>query len=154
MRQLSTITALVALLFLMGAPVLGEPEEVPGLAPAFRTVDLWLTTTDTALVAYQVEIRYDRARMKIVGLEGGADSPFDAPPHYDPAGLTGGRLVVAALTADDENAPRGRIRVARLHLFVEDADDAPPLAGELVTAARPGGDRITPKVEILPQEGR
>ena len=29
-----------------------------------------------------------------------------------------------------------------------------PLAAELVTAARPGGERIAPKVEILPQEGR
>ncbi len=154
MRHGPILTALIALLFLLGAPAMGEPEgeRTRPVTPAFRTVDLWLTTSDAALVAYQVELRYDRSRMKIVGLEGGAAAPFDAPPHYDPAGLTGGRLVLAALTADDDAAPRGRVRVARLHLFVEDGDDAPPIETVLVTAARPGGERIAPKVELT--EGR
>ena len=155
MRRLIPLAALIAALALVGARALGRsPEETPAADPAFRAVDVILVSSEDALVAYQVEIRYDRERMKIVGLEGGAAAPFSEPPYYDPAGLTAGRIVIAALTTDDENAPRGRFRVARLHVIVEDGGAVPPLTTRLVTAARPGGDRITPDVEILPTEGR
>jgi len=149
MTRLTTLGALSALLFLLVVPAVGQPESERS---PFRTVDLWLTTEDASLVAYQVEIRYDRSRVKIVSLEGGDPEAFRAPPHHDPAGKAGGRIVLAALTADDAAAPRGRVRVARLHVFLEDADDTLDLTSNLVTAARPGGERIAPKVEI--REGR
>jgi len=121
--------------------------------PAFRAVDVWLDAGGERLSAYQVELRYDRARMKLVSLEGGDDAAFVAPPYYDPAGLAGGRIVIAALTADDD-VPRGRIRVARLHVMVEDGGAVPPVESTLVTAARPGGDRIAPEIELRETEGR
>ena len=106
-------------------PPVATPDVVtPAPATAvFRPVDVWVRTAGERLAAYQVEVTYDPKRVKIVGVEGGEKGPFNEAPYFDPKGKTGGRIVVAAFTADDEAAPAGRLRVARLHLRVEGGGD-------------------------------
>jgi hypothetical protein len=155
MRRVLPGVLLLTLAALLGARALGSSEdEAPrAAAPAFRALDLWVDTGDAPLAAYQVELRYDRSAVKIVGLEGGEPDAYRDPPYHDRAGLEAGRIVLAALTTDD-NAPSGRIRVARLDIFVEDGGETPRITLVPVTAARPGGERIEVSYEMTPVEGR
>jgi hypothetical protein len=106
-----------------------------------------LDTGRHALSAYQVEVRYDRRRVRIVGLEGAGKMAFKEPPFYDPKGMSGGRLVVGAFTTGDASAPKGRTAVARLHLHIK---GKPPkaLTVRVMTAARPGGGRIQARAHL------
>jgi len=122
----------------------------------FRTVDVYMNS-DAPLAAWQVEVRYDRAKVKIVGLEGGEagrDAAWREPPHYDRRGMSRGRIVVAAFVDDDAKATTGRARVARLHVQIElpEGGDAEgvirSMTVRLVAAAQAGGERIAPKVEL------
>ncbi len=143
------LLALAAALLLCAAPTGGKarPAPAPGPgAPRFVAVDLYVDSGERKLAAYQLEITY-QTRVKVLSLEGGEPAAFSAAPHYDPAGMTGGRIVIAAFTTDDENAPEGRNRVARLHLWVE-GGGAPELTARLMVAARPGGEHIEAKVEV------
>ena len=117
-------------------------------APAVRfvPVDVWFDTGEQSLAAYQIEVRYDATRVDIVGLEGGEHPAFTKAPYYDPRGLTGGRIVVAAFsTAKD--LPAGRVRLARIHLRVA-GDEAPSLQGKLLTAGSTGARKITPTLTL------
>jgi hypothetical protein len=151
-RSLLAAAAAAALLGLLGA---GGPAAPAGgeRAVRFTAADLFLDSGKNRLVAYQVEITYDRERVRVVGLEGGEPRAFSDAPHYDPAGMTGGRIVIAAFTTDDEAAPRGLGRVARLHLRVSGPGD-PGLRVKVVTAAKPGGKRIDVKADLRASEKR
>jgi hypothetical protein len=146
MRILLTISA--ALLALAGA----ADAEV-----RFRPVDVYVDSGDAPLAAYQVEITYDKSRIKIAGLEGGETKAFKAAPYYDPRGLQAGRIMVAAFLPEkleDSAAPTGRTRVARLHLYVEADDEAQAhkavaeMKIRLIAAASPEAEKITPFVEL------
>ena len=72
-------------------------------AVVFRPVDLMITG-DAPLAAWQVEVRYDRSKVKILSLEGGEageDKAWREPPHYDRRGMSRGRIVLAAFVDDD-----------------------------------------------------
>jgi len=140
MHRRFAVTAIVVLV-LCGLLRAEEPAGV-----VFRAVDLWMDSGEEALAAYQVEIAYDAGRVKIVGLEGGVPETYREAPFYDRKGFEGGRIIVAALTTEN-NAPKGRARVARLHLAVE-GEGGPELSASLMAAARPGGERIEPTVEL------
>lgn len=134
-----------------------DPEQPRKAAIRFRPVDIFLDSGDARLAAYQVEVRYDKSQIKIVGVEGasaGEAEGFNPPPYYDRRGMDAGRIVIAAFVIDDAQAPSGRTRVATLHLRVEGERDgagegAPDMSIRLVTAARPGGERIEPEVELV-----
>lgn len=115
----------------------------------FQAIDLYVDSGEHRLVAYQVEMRFDKSRVEVVGVEGGEAEVFKGAPHYDPRGLAGGRLILAAFTTDHKNAPRGRTRVARSHLRIE-GEGQPDLGIRLITAAEPGGQRIKAKVDLEP----
>ncbi len=83
----------------------------------FAHADLYLDPGELALHAWQVELVDPSGRARLVGVEGGEDAVWAEPPHYDPAALKGGRVILAAFTLD--GGPRGRQRVARVHLAVE-----------------------------------
>ena len=106
-------------------------------------MEIWIDSGDRPLAAYQLELTYDRAAASLVGVEGG-DGPFSAPPYYDPRGLTAGRVVLAAFTTQ-EGPPKGRVRVARVHL--EERAEA-RLAVRLTVAGTVGGDRIPATIEM------
>ncbi|MDB5294751.1 MAG: hypothetical protein JWO31_734 [Phycisphaerales bacterium] len=103
----------------------------------FAAVDVFVDPGDRPLAAYQFTLRAVGGTALLVGLEGGDAPAFAAPPYYDPAALVGEQVVVAALsTADD--LPRGRTRVARLHVQVTGPTD-PRYEVALHVAAGPDG---------------
>jgi len=129
----------------------------PGAAHAagsFRAVDVHLDTGKAHLGVYQIELTYDRARVTIVGLEGGDTVAFKKAPYYDRRGLTAGRIKVAAFiprSVKSKDAPAGRTRVARLHLHIG-ADDAEAVIASmkvrLVVAADPDARLLEARAEL------
>ena len=148
-------SALLAVLVLLQPALMVEeaPPPPPQKKASFRALDLWVDAGDSPLAAYQIECNYNPKQVKIVGIEGGEAKAYNPAPYYDRAGKTGGRIIIAAFTIEDEEAPKGRTRVARLHLRVEGEGDA-DVSLSLVTAARPGGDRIEPEVSLQAPQGR
>ncbi len=116
-------------------------------AVRFAAVDVFVDSGDATLVAWQVEISYDRAACALAGVEGG-ERPFAREPYYDPKGLTAGRIVIADFTQVGKPR-RGRIRVARLHLELR---GEPKLSVRLVTAATHGGAKIVAQAQLVPFE--
>jgi hypothetical protein len=114
----------------------------------FFGMDLWVDSGNEALAAYQVEITYNHSAVKIVGLEGGQAGSYTNAPYYDQKGFESGRIIVAAFTTD-KDAPMGRTRVATIHIAVE-RNAAPDLTCKLMAAAKSGGQRISPGVELVP----
>lgn len=119
---------------------------------SFKTVDVSVESKKNALAAYQIDIRYDKKKIKIVGLEGGSDG-FNNPPFYDRTGLEGGRIIIAAFIDNDTHAKKGMTRVARLHLQTK---GCPPyeLKTEPMAAAKPGGKEIPVKIETAFVDGQ
>ncbi len=145
MRNALVIAASILLVF--GRSLHAEDAASNTTAVSFLSFDLWIDGGEDALAAYQVEVTYDAKRVRIVGLEGGEHEAYRDAPYFDRTGFTGGRIVVAAFISRDDDAPGGRTRVARIHVAVE-RDGAPDLGVRLVTAAKPGGERITPAVKL------
>jgi hypothetical protein len=110
------------------------------LSPRFTTVDIFIDSASSPLAAYQVD--FTAASTKIVGVEGGDPGPFRAAPYYDERAMQHERVVIGALsTLPHDQLPRGRSRVARVHLMTTgDADPACTLT--LTTAAGSGAARI------------
>lgn len=113
---------------------------------SFRTVEVSVDSNEDALAAYQIGIRYNKDKIKIVGLEGGTDG-FKKPPFYDRAGLESGYIIIASFVDDDIHAKKGNSRVARLHLQTK---GCPPfvLKTEPMAAAKPGGMSIPVNIKI------
>ncbi|MDX2166940.1 MAG: hypothetical protein SF182_07755 [Deltaproteobacteria bacterium] len=133
-----------ALLLVVLSPLAGR-----GATPGhFRPVEIWLDSGDVPLAAYQLEISAGGDAV-IVGVEGGATPPFTDPPRYDPAALQGGRIILATFsTAAD--LPRGRTRVATLHVR-EAGDRAPQYHATVVAAAGADGRPIPATVNLVAQ---
>jgi hypothetical protein len=60
--------------------------------------------------------------------------------------MENGRIIIAAFTLDD--SPRGETRVARLHLRIQ-GETMPDFTIRVITAAKPGGERISAKARIV-----
>lgn len=119
----------------------------------FFPVEIHIDAGAAPLAAWQVELTYPAPRIAIVGIEGG-DAPFAEAPYHDPRGLESGRVVVASFTLDP-SPPRGRVRVARIHLADRGGPGAPdvPVGARLVVAADPDGNPIPARVEISHGQG-
>lgn len=132
-------------LFLLLALVLGG---LPGfsqeeaMAVRFEVRDLVVDSGQAGLAAWQVELAYDPAAVKIVGIEGGDTAPFgpDKPPFYDPKGMAGGRIVLANLTTNPA-LRTGPQKVARLHLRIQGAG-TPRISARVVAAGTANGAKI------------
>jgi hypothetical protein len=138
MRPLATLLVLALL-----APRIAAVEPEPSAA-RFTTVDIIVDAGTDSLAAYQIEIIAD-GDAKIVGVEGGDDAAFNAPPAYDPAALQRGRIIVAAFSTRT-SLPSGRIRVAVLHM--REAGTVTYHA-RLMAAARADGSRFEPAVSAM-----
>lgn len=141
-----------ALRVLVAALLLGlAPAPTHATTPAhFRPLEVWIDSGDAPLAAYQLEISAG-GDAEIVGVEGGASAPFTDPPRYDPAALQGGRIILAAFsTAPD--LPRGRTRVATLHVR-EPGDRVPAYRASVVAAASSDGRSIPATVQLVPSQG-
>jgi hypothetical protein len=133
-------------LIISSSTLAGTPEEECKNKVGFSTAEVYIDSSSDALAAYQIDIRYDKEKIKIVGLEGGADG-FNKPPFYDQAGLESGHIIIAAFVNDDTQAKNGSSRVARLHL---QTTGCPPfeIKTETMASAKPGGKSIPVKVKI------
>ena len=122
--------------------VLGLVALLPEQASRFVAIEVYADTGDTPLAAWQVEIQSDA---KIVGVEGPQE-----PPYYDPAALQGGRIILAQFTTAPQ-PPAGRVLVARVHM-VESGRSY--YVAKLMAAAAPGGERFSPRIDLVRVGGK
>ena len=144
----SCLTAIFLILFAFAWAFADEVE--PGAEETdirFQAMDIFIDSRAQALAAFQVDVRYEKDRVKIVGLEGGETESYQEPPYFDPKGMEHGRIILAGFTLDDP--PKGETRVARLHLRIQ-GEMMPDLTIRVMTAARPGGERIAAKARLVP----
>jgi len=143
MTRLSKVLLVV---FLLASRLAGaEPESA---SERFTTVEIIVDAGTDALAAYQVEIVATgdaTGNAKIIGVEGGDQSAFNAAPHYDPAALRGGRIILAAFSTGT-NLPSGPIRVAVLHM---QEVGTITYHARLLAAARADGSRFAPAVSAI-----
>jgi hypothetical protein len=115
-------------------------EAVPAASPRFSYVDVYLDAKAESLAAWQFEFAAEKGRVTVVGIEGGEHPAFAKnPPYYDPAALGQNRVILAAFSTDND-LPKGRTRIARIHLMIE--GDEPKYAAKLVVAANSAGKTI------------
>jgi len=85
----------------------------------FRAVDIFVDSKDIPLAAYQLQFAVTNGNAKIVGIEGGEHPAFAAAPFYDPKAIQHERVILAAFsTQTADKLPRGKTRVATIHLQV------------------------------------
>jgi hypothetical protein len=122
----------------------------------FTTVDLFVVS-DTPVAAWQVELTERRGAMQIVGVERGDDSTFRDPPFYDRVAVERGatdRVVLASYSLGDAaQLPRGRVRVARVHVRATGSAE-PDYEARLVAAGTADGEPLDAQLNIETQTGR
>jgi hypothetical protein len=111
----------------------------------FLAVDVFVDSGDEPLAAWQVELADPTGVARVVGVEGGEHPAFREAPYYDPAALQKGRIVLATFHVGGD-LPRGRTRVARVHLLSQVGE--PTLEVAPMAAATQGGRRIDVRVEL------
>lgn len=125
----------------------------------FEAVDIFVDSGPLPLAAYQIEIiaRFagDSGTATLVGVEGGEHAEFTSPPYYDPAALHANqakeRIIIAGMsTAGSDDLPRGRLRVARLHLRV---DGEARYVTNLMVAGGPSAEKITAIAQAVVHSG-
>jgi hypothetical protein len=101
----------------------------------FVAVDVFVDSGAQPLGAYQLTFFASRGDVKIVSIEGGEHPVFKEPPYYDPQAIQQERAVLAAFsTAPAGNLPKGKTRVATIHVQVSGAKE-PEYKLNLTTAA-------------------
>jgi len=119
-----------------------------GDAPRFEVVDVYVDPAGRKLAAYQVEFQAKSGNVKIVGIEGGAESPFREAPYYDARAMQHERVIIAAFTTDGDAAlPKARTRVASIHVMVTGATK-PVYRADLTVASDSAGTRIAAQASI------
>ena len=122
-------------------------------APRFIAVDVYLQS-NAPVAAWQFEFSGENAR--IVGVENGDSRAFDGTPYYDLEAVqrgTADRVIVADFSLAAADAlPSGRVRIATLHLMLEDAGQ-PEFDLNLVTAVTHNGAAIDASIALEPRRG-
>lgn len=112
----------------------------------FAAIDVFVDSGDEDLAAYQFELASVSDGVEIVGIEGGEHAAFAQPPYYDPQAMSGNRVILAAFSTDGE-LPKGRSRVARIHVQLEGAEPK-TYRTRLAVSANASGEQISAKVLI------
>ena len=137
------------LLLVVGAA--GGQEPVQG---TFRAVDLFVDSGNQPLAAYQLSFACAAADARIVGIEGGEHTAFAEPPYYDPKAMQNNHVVVAAFnTASPEKLPRGRTRIATIHIQTS-ASAERRYELKVEAAATPTGESITVRAEAIERNAK
>jgi hypothetical protein len=140
--------SLIAVLVLVGGVAIGQ-EPVRG---TFRAIDLFVDSGNQPLAAYQLS--FTAADAKIVGIEGGDHPAFAEPPYYDPKAMQTNRVVVAAFnTTSSEQLPRGRTRIATIHIQTA-ANVARQYELKVEVAATPVGESIAVRAEAMERNAK
>ncbi len=141
MSRLLTIGLMVVgLAVIVGAGTAAEEPEPARPQVRFAPLDVYVDSGGAALAAYQFELTATAGEVTIVGIEGGEHAAFREAPYYDPAALAHDRIVIAAFSTD-RILPRGRTRVARVHLQIS-GDEKPDYSIKLIVAASADGKEI------------
>jgi O-methyltransferase involved in polyketide biosynthesis len=83
----------------------------------FCAVDIFVDSGSTPLAAYQFRFAVTNGTATIVGIEGGDHPAFRQPPFYDPKAIQSEVAIVASFnTAPADELPKGKTRVATIHL--------------------------------------
>ncbi|MHC4541314.1 MAG: hypothetical protein ACYS74_16300 [Planctomycetota bacterium] len=149
--MMKTITAIILVSVSVIVPVLARQAEQdyatgqPGVR--FTPLHIYLDSGNNALAAFQFELEATAGQIKIVGVEGGQHEAFGkAPPYYDPAALANDRIIIAAFSTQ-QDLPKGRTRVATLHLQII-GDAEPHYELKLTVAADADGEEIPGKIDF------
>ncbi len=145
--------AMTALLLVFGVLALGQGEAKRDEVPAppvvrFAAYDVFVDSRDMPLAAWQVDVHApgdaNAGTVRIVGIEGGDHEAYATPPVYDPRAIQHDRVVIGDYSTRAEPAlPRGKVRVARIHVRTEGPEGfAPEFRITLETAATRLGARI------------
>lgn len=135
-------TILAALTLLAGS-------QAGSRAQRYQPVDVYIDSGDVPLAAYQVKVTVEGDAL-IVGVEGGDVAAFAPAPHYDPRALAGGRIIIADLDVGTD-LPRGRTRVATLHM--RESGAPPTYHATLQAAATADGTPIPATVRLEIDKG-
>ena len=109
----------------------------------FQAVDLFIDSKETPLAAYQLEFLVKSGDAKVVGVEGGEHQAFQEAPFYDPLAIQRERVIIAAFnTTSADKLPKGKTRVATIHLQVG-GDRRPQFELKLEAAATIGGRSVS-----------
>lgn len=148
-RMLATLLSVLAAGIALS--LAAQPE-----AGRFATVDLFVTS-ETPVAAWQVELTELHGSLQIVGIERGDDATFHDPPFYDRALLQRAatdRVVLASFSLSDaERLPRGKVRIARVHVRTTGAAD-PDYDLRLVAAGAADGQPIAAELSFEVQTER
>jgi len=129
-------------------PVLAQQseQESPAVEPKVRFAPLhvYLDSGNRPLAAYQFELKAASGQIKIVGVEGGHHKAFKEAPYYDPAALANDRIIIAAFNTS-RNLPKGRTRIATVHLQII-GDAEPDYELKLTVAADADGKELPAKI--------
>lgn len=139
------VEALVAAVLLVAVVARSQVTKVEEPSP-FEAWDVYVDSGERPLAAYQFEFLDPAGRSVIVGVEGGEHAAFRDAPYYDAAALRKGRLIVAAFHTG-KDLPRGRTRVARLHVEVR-GEGEPEFSAKLMVSATVEGEEIPATVSL------
>ena len=124
-------------------------------ASVFQAIDIYLET-DEPVAAWQFRLSERHSSMTIVGVENGESEVFSSAPYYDRAAVRDGsadRIIVADYSlADPDNLPKGRIRIATLHVMLSDPGK-PDFDLQLVTATTADGSVIDAAIDLQSSTG-
>ena len=112
----------------------------------FAPLHIYLDSGDRSLAAYQFELEATTGQIEIVGVEGGQHQAFSEAPYYDPAALAQDRIIIAAFNTG-RDLPRGRTRIATIHLLIK-GDVEPEYELGLTIAADSIGEKLPAKLTI------
>jgi hypothetical protein len=114
----------------------------------FSSVDLFVDSGAQPLAAYQLIFTATRGDVKIVGIEGGEHPSFKEAPYYDPLAIQQERAILAAFnTAAEDQLPKGRTRVATVHVQIR-GTEAPSYTVKFETAANHEGAAVTARTSF------
>jgi hypothetical protein len=117
-----------------------------GAAVRFTHLDVFIDSGAQPLAAYQFELKATAGRVAIVGVEGGEHAAFASPPYYDPAAMQHDRVILAAFNTGND-LPKGKIRVARIHVQIT-GDAAAEYETKLTVSASSNGEQIPATITI------
>jgi len=151
MRTVLMIVTVALCLFLASFVRAGQRDvrevQSDSAAVQFRVARLVVDAGDQILGAYQVVLDCDPKAISIVGIEGGVPPQFAGLPAYDRRGLASGKVRLAAFSLD-EQGPKGKVCVARLHLALMAPDAMGSMRVTREVVATPRGDRTEAEVGI------
>jgi hypothetical protein len=114
----------------------------------FLAVDVFVDSKTTPLAAYQLEFAVTNGGARIVGIEGGEHAAFAQAPFYDPKAMQQERVVLAAFSTNPEDKlPKGRTRVATIHLQVSGSGEL-KFQTKLQTAAGSRGEKLSAELAV------